>query len=72
MSELEKIQQAEQQVAELQAALTTVQNGLQEAEATAQAVEDLKARTEKVLRVTLGLIGLSIVLLVLSRRRPRS
>jgi hypothetical protein len=71
MVDVEKIQSAEAKVAEMQHALAAVQSGLQKAEEIALGAEQAKARANQLLRVTLGLIGLSIVLIVFSRRRPR-
>ena len=71
MTDVEKIQSAESKVAEMQEALAAVQSGLQRAEEIALAAEQTKERANQLLKVTLGLIGLSIVLVVVSRRRPR-
>jgi hypothetical protein len=71
MTDVEKIQSAETKVAEMQDALAAVQYGLQKAEEIALATEQIKERANQLLKVTLGLIGLSIVLIVVSRRRPR-
>jgi len=70
MADVEKIQDAEAKVAEMQDALAAVQSGLQKAEHIAAAAEQTKERADRVLKATLGLIGLSIVLIVLSRRKP--
>ena len=69
MSGVEKIQAAEASVAEMQGALSELQSGLQRAEEIAVAAEAAKARAEQALRVTLGLIGLSVFLLLLSRKK---
>lgn len=71
MADVETIQSAEAKVAEMQDALAAVQSGLQKAEQIALAAEETKAKADQILKVTLGLIGLSILLLVISRRRPR-
>ena len=71
MADVEKIQSAEAKVAEMQDVLAAVQSGLQKAEAVAVAAEQAEERANHLLKVTLGLIGLSIVLIVVSRRRPR-
>ena len=71
MADVEKIQSAETKVAEMQDALAAVQSGLQKAEEIAIAAEQTKARADQLLKVTLGLIGLSIVLIVVSRLRQR-
>jgi hypothetical protein len=71
MADVETIQSTEAKVAEMQDALAAVQSGLQKAEQIAIAAEETKAKADQILKVTLGLIGLSILLLVISRRRPR-
>ena len=71
MENIEKIRAAEANVAQMQDALTTLQAGLERAEAVATAAEQAKQRSEQTLKVTLGLIGLSVVLLLLSLRRRR-
>jgi hypothetical protein len=71
MADVETIQSTEAKVAEMQDALAAVQSGLQKAEQIAIAAEETKAKADEILKVTLGLIGLSIMLLVISRRRPR-
>jgi hypothetical protein len=71
MADVETIQSTEAKVAEMQDALAAVQSGLQKAEQIALAAEETKAKADEILKVTLGLIGLSILLLVISRRRPR-
>jgi hypothetical protein len=55
---------------EMQEALAAVQSGLERAEQVAVAAEESRAKAEQLVKVTLGLIGLSILLLVISRRRP--
>ena len=71
MADVETIQSTEAKVAEMQDALAAVHSGLQKAEQIAIAAEETKAKADEILKVTLGLIGLSILLLVISRRRPR-
>jgi hypothetical protein len=71
MTNVEKIQTAEAQVAEMQDALAAMQLGLEKAEQIATAAEETKAKADRILKAALGLIGLSILLLVISRRRPR-
>ena len=71
MADVETIQSTEAKVAEMQDALAAVQSALQKAEQIAIAAEETKAKADDILKVTLGLIGLSILLLVISRRRPR-
>lgn len=71
MADVEGIQSAEQTVAEMQAALAAVQSGLQKAEQVAIAAEETKAKAEQLIKVTIGLIGLSVLLILISRRRPR-
>lgn len=70
MSDINRIQSAQAEVAELQDALATVQSGLQRAEEVAAAAAEVERRAERALKVALGLIGVSVVLLLLSRRRP--
>lgn len=74
MTTATRIQLAEDQVAELQDALSTVQSGLQRMESLATAAEALKTRSERMMRLTLGLVGFSIVvaLVLLWRRRKAS
>ena len=72
MTNVEKIQSAEEKVAEMQDALASLQVGLERAEAVAVAAEEAKQKSAQLLKVALGLIGLSILLIVLSRRKPRS
>lgn len=72
MSNIEKIQAAEQQVADLQDALSAVQGGLERAETVAVAAEEAKRRAEQLTKLTLGLIGLALLLIVLSRRKPKA
>jgi hypothetical protein len=71
MTNVEKIQTAEAKVAEMQDALVAMQSGLEKAEQIATAAEETKAKAHQILKAALGLIGLSILLLVISRRRPR-
>jgi hypothetical protein len=71
MSNVEKIQEAEQQVARMQETLQSVQAGLERAERVATAAEEAKQRSEQTLKVVMGLVGLSVVILALSLRRSR-
>ncbi|MDH3681629.1 MAG: hypothetical protein OEV40_16965 [Acidimicrobiia bacterium] len=71
MSGVEKIQDAETRVAEMQDALATLQDGLRRAEAVAVAAEEAKQRSEQLLKATVGLIALAILLLVSSARKRR-
>lgn len=71
MDSVDKIREAEANVAQLQDALAALQTGLERAEAVAVAAEEAKQRSDEVLKVTLGLIGISVVLIVLSLRRRR-
>jgi hypothetical protein len=52
-------------------ALAAVQSGLEKAEQVATAAAETKAKADQLLKVALGLVGLSILLLVISRRHPR-
>ena len=70
MTSIDKIQSAEAKVADLQDALAALQTGLERAEQVAVAAQEVKTRSEHLIKVTLALIGLSILLIVLSRRRP--
>lgn len=72
MSNVEKIQDAEARVAEMQDALASLQSGLERAEAVAVAAEEAKRRSEQGLKMAVALIGLSLVLLVVSARRRAS
>jgi hypothetical protein len=69
MTNVEKIQSAEAKVAEMQDALAEMQSGLEKAEQLATAAEETKAKADQMFKAALGLIGLSILLLVISRRR---
>lgn len=71
MSGVDKIQDAEARVAEIQDALNILQSGLERAEAVATAAEEAKQRSEQGLRVAGALIVISLVLLVVSIRRHR-
>jgi len=71
MADVERIQAAEDKIAGMQDALSMVQSGLQKAEEIALAADQTKQRANQLFKVTLGLIGLSIVLIVVSQRRPR-
>ena len=69
MSDVEKIQSAEAKVAEVQDALAAVQSGLQKIEQLAVAAEQTSAKADHLVKLTLGLIGLSILLIVVTRHR---
>ena len=70
MDTVAKIQDAEQQIADLQSTLEKMQNGLQRAEAVAVAAEDARRRSELLIKVSVGVLVLSILAIVFSRRRP--
>jgi hypothetical protein len=72
MADIEKIQDAEEQVAELQVALDAVQSGLQRAEQIAIAADKAKADAERAVKVTVALVALSVMLIALSLRRRRA
>ena len=72
MSNIDKIQAAEAQVRQMQDALESVQAGLARAERVAVAAEEAKQRSEQTLKAVMVLVGLSIVLIILSRRRSKS
>ncbi len=72
MDSVDKIQEAEANVAQMQDALAALQSGLQRAEAVATAAEEARDRSEQTLKLTIGLIGLAIVLIVVSFRRHRA
>ena len=67
MPDVEQIQSAEVKVAGVQDALSKVQTGLTMAEEVAVATEQAKSRLRLVFKVTLGLVGLSILLIAVSR-----
>lgn len=69
MSNLEKIQTAEEQLGQVQDALSAVQQGLEHAESVAVVAEKAKARTGQVLKVGLVLGLVALVLVLVSRRR---
>ena len=72
MDGVDKIRAAEANVAQMQDALTALQTGLERAEAVAVAAEEAKQRSEQALRITFGLIGLSVLLIIVSFRRRRT
>jgi hypothetical protein len=72
MPDVERIQSAEVKIAGVQDALSKVQTGLQMAEEIAVATEQTKSRLKLILAVTLGLVGLSILLIAVSRCRQRT
>lgn len=72
MDGIEKIRAAEANVAQMQDALTALQAGLERAESVAVAAEEAKQRSEQALKITFGLIGLSVLLILVSLRRRRT
>lgn len=64
MSGVDKIRSAEAQHAELQDTLAAVQAGLQRAEAVAVAAETASARSERLIKAALGVVGLAVVILL--------
>ena len=70
MTSIDKIQSAEAKVADLQDALAALQTGLERAEQVALAAQEVKTRSEQLIKVTVALLGLSILLIILSWRRP--
>lgn len=71
MENVEKIQDAEAKVAAMQEALAGIQSGLERAEQVAVAAEDARQRAEQSMKVTLALVGLSVLLIALSLRRRK-
>ena len=69
MSDLEKIQAAEAQVATLQDQLDQVQVMLQKAEQIAAAGEAAKARAQQLLGVSIALLVLGVLMMLVGRRR---
>ncbi len=72
MDGVEKIRAAEANVAQMQDTLATLQAGLERAESVAVAAEEAKRRSEQALKLTFGLIGLSVILIAVSLRRRRT
>ena len=72
MSGIEEIQSAEATIEKMQEALAAVHAGLERAETVAVAAEAAKEKSEQLFKVVLGLIGLSVVLIVLSRRKSKA
>lgn len=72
MSGIEEIQAAEATLEKMQDALAAVQVGLERAEAVAVAAEEAKKRSEQLLKFALGFVGISILMTVTSRRKPKS
>ena len=70
--DVDKLRQAEKRVADLQEALSAVETGLQRMESAAVAAETMRTRSEKMMRLAVGLVGVSILLVLLSLRRGRS
>ncbi|MGI9616317.1 MAG: hypothetical protein ACR2QO_25605 [Acidimicrobiales bacterium] len=62
------LRSAEEKGAEVQDALASLQGRLERAESVAVAMEDAKRRADRLFKLTVGLVGVSIVLLVLSRQ----
>ncbi len=69
MNSVDKIRSAEDNVADLQVALEKVQLGLQRAESVAVAANAAKESGERTLRVAIGLVAVSVLLIVFSLRR---
>ena len=72
MSDVEKIQAASAELAEMQEALATLQTGLEKAEDVALAAEKAKQRSEQLLVVALGTLGLAALLALISKARRKS
>lgn len=72
MDPVQRIQDAEAQVADLQRALGAIQTGLEKAEAIATAAEENRRRTELLIKIAAGLLAVSIVVTVVSRRNASS
>lgn len=69
MTTVKRIQLAEDELAEIQRAIGTMQTGLQNIEAVAAAAETMWNRSARMMQITLGLVGASILVLFWSRRR---
>ncbi len=72
MDTVGEIQDAGKQIAELQSALETMQQGLEMAESVAIAAEDARRRSKQIIKISVGLLIASILVIVLSRRPPAS
>ena len=72
MSDVEKIQAASAELAEMQDALATLQTGLQKAEDVALAADKAKQRAEQLLVVALGILGFAALLALISRTRRKN
>lgn len=72
MSSVDKVRAAEENVAQMQDALAAVQSGLERAEAVAVAAEEAKQHSDQALKLAVGLIGLSVLLIIVSLRRRRA
>lgn len=68
MSGVDKIEDAQARVGELQDALTTLQVGLERAEVVAKAAEEAKRRADAAMIVTAALAAVAIITVVLGRR----
>lgn len=71
-SRIEKIQEAEQRVADLQAKLELVQGGLQRVEAAAKAAGEVRAPARRGAVILAAVLGIGLVALLVARRRRRS
>ena len=71
ITNLEKIQSASADLAEMQEALANLQAGLAKAEQVALAAEEAKRRSEQLLRVAAGLLGLLLLINLISALRRR-
>lgn len=69
MSGVDKIEDAQARVGDLQDALTALQVGLERAEAVAKAAEEAKQRAEKAVIVTAALVAVTIIIVVVGRRQ---
>lgn len=72
MITIEKIQSAEEQVAGVQQALGVVQSGLERVETVAVAAKKAKRHCGRPIKVVLGLVGLSVLVLVVARLMRKS
>ena len=70
MVDAESIQEAGARVAEPQEILAVVQSGLQRIEQVAVAAEQAEATAKRALKVTVAVVGVSVVLIGLTYRRP--
>ncbi len=72
MDAVQKIQDAEQQIADLQRTLGAMQSGLEKAEAVATAAEENREQAERLIKVAIGLLVATILTIGLSQRRRTS